>query len=63
MTEFVKGDKVKYSALAHEKLGGKHTTGVVISTTHEKYPTVRVLHDGLKSPYSYSKAFWVKDEK
>lgn len=63
MSEFVKGDRVKYSALAHEKLGGKHTTGVVISTTHELYPTVRVLCDGLKCPSSYSKDFWVKDEK
>lgn len=63
MTEFIKGDRVKYSSLAHEKLGGKHKTGIVVSNTHEKYPYVRVLHDGLKHPYSYSKSFWVKDDK
>jgi len=61
MEEFKKGDKVKYSELGHNKLGGRHTTGVVVTNSHPRSETIRVAHDGIKYPYTYHKDFWILD--
>lgn len=61
MTDFKKGDKVKYSELAHAKLGGRHMTGTVVSNAHPRSETIRIQHDGIKYPYTYHKNFWILD--